>query len=76
MTAVEWTASTVDIDAGHRVHALPDVLDDPGATSLSGDELKTRQERVADAVGNSAPERTSPQERTGLVPVAVPRTGD
>lgn len=76
VTAVEWTASTVDIDTGHRVHALPDVLDDPGATSLSGDELKTRQERVADAVGNSAPERTSPQERTGLVPVAVPRTGD
>lgn len=70
---VRWTGTTVDIAAGHRVHALPDVLDEPGKTNLSTTELAARQERVADAVRDTAAERTDPPEPTGPAPEVLPR---
>jgi poly-gamma-glutamate capsule biosynthesis protein CapA/YwtB (metallophosphatase superfamily) len=73
VTDVAWTATTVDLDAGHRVHALPDVLDDPSATTLSSGELQDRRDRVADAVGKKADERTKPPEPTGPEPEVVGR---
>ncbi|WP_229737856.1 CapA family protein [Isoptericola cucumis] len=76
VTALEWTASTVDIAAGHRVHTLPDLLDDPSGSTLSGDELEARADRVRAAVGDAAPERTAPHETTGPAPDVVPRTDD
>ncbi|PFG42799.1 poly-gamma-glutamate synthesis protein (capsule biosynthesis protein) [Isoptericola jiangsuensis] len=71
---VTWTGSTVDIAAGHRVHALPDVLDDAAATTLSAGELAAREDRVAAAVGDAAAERTEAPEPTGPEPEVVGRT--
>lgn len=73
VTGVGWTATTVDIAAGHRVHALPDVLDDAGATTLTPDELAARQERVAAAVGDAATERVEPAGPAGDEPRVLPR---
>nr|WP_246256338.1 CapA family protein [Isoptericola halotolerans] len=74
VTDVGWTATTVDIAAGHRVHALPDVLDDPGSTTLSGEQLALRQDQVAAAVQDAAAERRRPPASTGDEPVVLPRT--
>lgn len=76
VTGVEWTGSTVDIAGGHRVHALSDVLGDPGSSTLSEAELDAREEHVSSAVGDAAPERTEPHEPTGPEPEVVPRTDD
>jgi len=73
VTGVRWTGTTVDIGAGHEVHALPDVLGDPGLTSLSEAELAARQERVQEAVGDVAPEREEPPATTGPPPQVLPR---
>jgi poly-gamma-glutamate capsule biosynthesis protein CapA/YwtB (metallophosphatase superfamily) len=56
--SVEWTAATVDRGDRHAMHVLTDV---PGGVgSLSSAEVAARHQRVADAVGGQAPERTSP----------------
>ncbi|MFV2144545.1 CapA family protein [Isoptericola sp. G70] len=73
VSKVRWTGTTVDIAAGHRVHALPDVLEDPGSTTLSSAELADRQDRVEDAVRDTARERTRPSDPTGDEPVVLPR---
>ncbi|MFC8600508.1 CapA family protein, partial [Isoptericola sp. NPDC057191] len=72
VSALRWTGTTVDLAAGHEVHVLPDVLDDPASTTLSGAELGARADRVADAVGHVARERRRPPEATGLPPRVVP----
>ncbi|MBC7297531.1 MAG: hypothetical protein H5T82_01370 [Demequina sp.] len=56
--SVEWTATTVDRGDHHAMHVLTDV---PGGVgSLSQAEVAARHQRVADAVGSQAPERTAP----------------
>ncbi|MCK0116661.1 CapA family protein [Isoptericola sp. S6320L] len=70
---VRWTGTTVDLAAGHRVHALPDALRDPGSTTLTEAELSARQERVRDAVRDAAAERRRPPTPTGDEPVVLPR---
>ncbi|WP_278237103.1 CapA family protein [Isoptericola sp. AK164] len=72
VTDVRWTATTVDIPAGHRVHALGRRLD-AGATTLDRRELRTRHDRVAEAVGPQARERRRPPEPTGGTPAVLPR---
>lgn len=73
VTGVEWTGITVDRAAGHRVRALPDAVADPGAGTLSPEELTARAQRVVDVVGTAAPERTTPPTPTGPPPTVVPR---
>ncbi|WP_265523283.1 CapA family protein [Oerskovia flava] len=72
VTAANWTAVTVDLDGGHRVHAIAEVLDE-GTGSLSPAELRARYDRVLDAVGTGAPERTEPPVATGPPATVVPR---
>ncbi|MFD6134939.1 CapA family protein [Isoptericola sp. NPDC056618] len=73
VTGVTWTGTTVDIGGGHDVVALPDVLDDPGTTTLSAAELEAREDRVRDAVGDVARERQEPSVATGPPPEVLPR---
>jgi poly-gamma-glutamate capsule biosynthesis protein CapA/YwtB (metallophosphatase superfamily) len=73
VTDVAWTATTVDIAAGHRVSALPHALDDPSSSTLSADALEERRQRVAQAVGETARERTDPPEATGPEPEVLDR---
>lgn len=73
VTDVRWTGTTVDIAGGHEALALPDALDDPGATTLSAAELEAREGRVRDAVGDVAPERQEPPVTTGPEPEVLPR---
>ncbi|GAB3163473.1 CapA family protein [Myceligenerans halotolerans] len=68
VTGVEWTATTVDRAAGHRLRALVDAIDDPGSGRLSAAELRLRSDAVRDAVGGTAPERTEPPAPTGEEP--------
>ncbi|MBE1875791.1 CapA family protein [Myceligenerans sp. TRM 65318] len=68
VTDVTWTATTVDRAAGHRLRALVDAIDDPGAGTLSVTELRHRRDAVRDAVGDAAPERTAPPTPTGGEP--------
>ncbi|QAY71855.1 CapA family protein [Xylanimonas protaetiae] len=75
VTGVEWTGLTVDRAAGHRVRALPDAIADPGAGTLSTEELAAREQRVTDVVGTAAPERTTPPTPTGPPPTVVARVG-
>ncbi len=56
--AVEWTAITVDRLDHHTMHVLTDIPN--GVGQLSAAEVAARHQRVADAVGGQAPERTSP----------------
>lgn len=73
---VGWTGTTVDIAAGHRVHALPDLGDAPGrAPGLSAGDLSARRDAVAGAVGDAADRRTAPPSPTGPAPDVVPRGG-
>ena len=74
VTGVEWTAVTVDRLGEHRVSALAEIAE--GAGSLSASQVEARHERVAEAAGDEAPERTEPTESTGPPPVVVPRPGD
>jgi len=71
VTGVEWTAVTVDRLGKHRVSALAEIAD--GAGSLSASQVAARHERVAEAAGDEAPERTGPTESTGPPPAVVPR---
>lgn len=57
--SVEWTAVTVDRLDNHTMYVLRDILD-TGAGNLSAAEAQARWQRVADAVGDEASERTSP----------------
>ena len=59
---VEWTAITVDRLDNHTMHVLSDITD-TGAGNLSAAEAQARWQRVADAVGDQAPERTSPPQQ-------------
>ncbi|MBO0609431.1 CapA family protein [Myceligenerans salitolerans] len=68
VTGVEWTATTVDRAAGHRLRALVDAIGDPGSGRLSPAELRLRRDAVRDAVGDAAPERTAPPVPTGGEP--------
>lgn len=68
---VEWTAVTVDRLGKHRVSVLAEIAD--GAGSLSAANVAARHERVADAAGDEAPERTEPPVATGPAPKVVPR---
>ncbi|GIG54249.1 hypothetical protein Dac01nite_10010 [Demequina activiva] len=56
--SVEWTAVTVDRLDNHTMHVLRNILD-TGAGNLSASEAQARWRRVADAVGDQAPERAS-----------------
>ena len=58
---VEWTAVTVDRLDSHTMHVLRDILD-TGSARISATEAQARWQRVADAVGDEAPERTSAPE--------------
>jgi len=72
VTGVEWTPITVDRLGGHKVHALPDIAS--GTATLSKAKVAARTERVAEAAGTEAPERTEPVVSTGPPPTVVPRT--
>lgn len=76
VSAMEWTAVTVDRVGDHRVYAVPDLL--AGLTSddltLGADEVAARQQRVVDVVGPEASERTEPPVSTGGPAVVVPRS--
>jgi poly-gamma-glutamate synthesis protein (capsule biosynthesis protein) len=56
--SVEWTAITVDRLDRHTMHVLHDVPD--GTGQLSAAEVAARYQRVAEAVGGQAQERTEP----------------
>lgn len=68
VSAVEWTATTVDRAAGHRLRALVDATGDPRSGRLTEAELGRRWKAVRDAVGDAAPERTEPPTTTGDKP--------
>lgn len=57
---VEWTGITVDRLDSHTMHVLADIQD--GTGRLSAAEAQARLQRVRDAVGDDAPERTSPPQ--------------
>ncbi|WP_343035811.1 CapA family protein [Isoptericola sediminis] len=71
VTDVRWTASTVDIPAGHRVQVLDG--SPPRSTTLDRRERRVRHELVADAVGGKARERSEPPRPTGDQPTVLPR---
>ena len=76
VTDFEWTPVTVDRTGGHRVYAIPDVLNRKrGVGDLSHAELAARLFRVKEAVGKAAPERTAPPTATGAPPVVVAHAG-
>ena len=56
--SVEWTAITVDRLDSHTMHVLQDVPE--GVGQLSAAEVAARYQRVAEAVGGQARERTEP----------------
>lgn len=72
VTGVEWTAITVDRLAGHRVRLLTDALADPSGGSLTVAQLQARYDRVRDAVGPQAMERTTAPVATGPPPTLIP----
>ena len=72
VSLVEWTGITVDRLGHHRVYALPAATS--GVGTLRAAEIATRAQRVAQAVGNTAPERTSPVVSTGPPPLVVARS--
>jgi poly-gamma-glutamate synthesis protein (capsule biosynthesis protein) len=71
--SVEWTATTVDRLGRHAMHVLSDVPD--GAGQLTSAEVAARYQRVADAVGPQAPERTEPPSPLSDGVVTGTRTG-
>ncbi len=74
VAGVAWAATTVDREAGHRVRVLAGAAAGGASGTLDADELRTRHQRVRDAVGPQAPERTAPPVPTGPEPVVVPRS--
>ncbi|WP_298459649.1 CapA family protein [uncultured Cellulomonas sp.] len=73
ITGVGWTGVTVDRGTDHHVHALPDVPD--GTGTLDAAEIAARAQRVAEAAGPQAPQRTRPPVPTGPPPEVVARVG-
>ncbi|MDT0165571.1 CapA family protein [Actinotalea sp. AC32] len=73
VSAVGWTALTVDRAGGHRVHPLPSTGTGAALGTLDPEALAARHARVAEVVGQAAPERLSPPTPTGDAPVVVPR---
>jgi poly-gamma-glutamate synthesis protein (capsule biosynthesis protein) len=74
VTGVTWTATTVDIKAGHRIRVISDAINEPGAGTLSVAQLQARRDLVAGVVGDVAPERTSPPTPApGVTVTVVPR---
>ena len=71
VTDVEWTGVTVDRLGKHRTSALAEITD--GAGSLTASQVAARYERVVEAAGDEARERTEPTKATGPPPVVVPR---
>jgi len=69
---VEWTAITVDRLSKHTMQVLTDIPD--GAGRLSAAEVAARHQRVAEAVGPQAPERTSPASHVAFGVDMIPRT--
>lgn len=69
-----WVATTVDRANRHAMYALAEIVD-AGAPGLSASEAQTRHARVADAVGDQAPELTSPPTPLADAAYAVLRTG-
>ncbi|MDN4483999.1 CapA family protein [Demequina lignilytica] len=67
--AVEWTAITVDRADSHTMHVLTDIPD--GAGTLGAAEVQRRWQMVRDAVGDEAPERTSPAQALAEASAAV-----
>ncbi|MFN3865300.1 MAG: CapA family protein [Demequina sp.] len=55
----EWVATTVDRTDRHTMHVLNDIVD-TGAGNLTAAEATARHQRVADAAGTQARERTEP----------------
>ncbi len=70
---VEWTAITVDRLSRHTMHVLTDVAG--GTGGLSAAEVAARHQRVANAVGLQAPERTIPVGHLAFGIDMIPRTG-
>ncbi|GAB4085251.1 hypothetical protein GCM10028784_18810 [Myceligenerans cantabricum] len=68
VTGVEWTATTVDRAAGHRLRPVTGTSGDPDPGTLDDAELRRRHDAVRDAVGGTAPERTTPPTPTGDAP--------
>lgn len=70
--SVEWTGVTVDRGDRHTMHVLTDVA--KGVGTLSRAEVAARHQRVADAVGDQAPERTTPAPAFADKVTMIPRT--
>lgn len=71
---VSWTGVTVDRTGGHRMFALPDLIDGSQiAPTLTVDEATAREGRIQAVLGET-PERTEVPVPTGSVPTIEPRT--
>lgn len=71
VTGAGWTATTVDLAAGHRLRTIADALADPASGTLSEGELIRRQDLVRAAAGTQAPELVAPPTPTGNPPVVT-----
>ncbi|MFC8798246.1 CapA family protein [Promicromonospora sp. NPDC057138] len=71
--SVHWAATTVDLDAGHRLHSTRDALAHPGDGQLTVAELRERLRIARDAAGDAANEQRTPPRPTGEPPRVVPR---
>ncbi|MCF4122973.1 CapA family protein [Antribacter sp. KLBMP9083] len=71
VTGAGWTATTVDLRAGHRLRTIADALADPASGTLSKEELIRRQDLVRAAAGTQAPELVAPPTPTGDPPVVT-----
>lgn len=69
---IRWQGITVDLRAGHRVFPFAGNLKS-GTTTLSAQEMKTRRERVASAVGDDVREIKRAPKPTGPAPTVLPR---
>jgi len=67
----EWTPVTVDRRGHHHMYVLTDIPD--GAGTLSAAEVAARLNRVALAVGDQAPLRTTPAQALASTVQMVPR---
>jgi len=75
VAGVEWTAITVDRLGKHHAYAIPDVIGSAtGVGRLSHAELAAREQRVAQVVGTTAPERKTASTPTGPRAIVVPRS--
>jgi poly-gamma-glutamate capsule biosynthesis protein CapA/YwtB (metallophosphatase superfamily) len=70
---VRWAATTVDLDAGHRLRATRDALAHPGRGQLTVAELRERLRLAQEAAGDAADEQRQPPRPTGNPPRVVPR---